>query len=409
MHSGAILRSSREPFKSVVYDQIEYKATFEKQFVWGNEVLIECLAKALHLQINVVAPVVNKDMAERRYHETTQNNLESDQEVFVLYSEDAGHFETLIPKNLNPTVGDPLQLGSEDSVIDSVIEDSSCKQKSTRNIFSNLDSNSIRKRVQGGKQQSIDSMFKAYIKQTLDKVKDNKVPGEKLEGNLEEQTVDEEKGNKPPGGNNNKRDIDSYFPYYSDDSIDAGDCEKKPNMGGNKRKLHEKLNPEKKRRKLNTANPKERRYSKVWFSSKASDIDSNGHKVNSYLRRVPNDPYKVSCCVCDWSFSVKYKGKSAITDHAKGKRHQENMKVLTDNKQIGTYVEKDIDKLVDDAEIGIARFAASHGISLVVIPHLVKLVKEIFPDSNIAENMGGLSKSRVRYGMIAGLGKTELN
>ena len=89
-------------------------------------------------------------------------------------------------------------------------------------------------------------MFKAYIKQTLDEVKDNKVPGEKLEGNLEEQTVDEEKGNKPPGEkiegygdfeekNNNKCDIDSYFPYNSDNSIDAGDSEKKPNMGGNKK------------------------------------------------------------------------------------------------------------------------------------------------------------------------------
>ena len=55
MHSGAILRSSREPFKSVAYDQKEYKATIEKNFVWGNELLIECLAKALHLQINAVS------------------------------------------------------------------------------------------------------------------------------------------------------------------------------------------------------------------------------------------------------------------------------------------------------------------------------------------------------------------
>ena len=33
LHSGAILRSSREPFKSVAYDQKEYKATIEKKFV----------------------------------------------------------------------------------------------------------------------------------------------------------------------------------------------------------------------------------------------------------------------------------------------------------------------------------------------------------------------------------------
>ena len=167
------------------------------------------------------------------------------------------------------------QVNLDQKKKESVLEDSSCKQKSSRNIFPNLDSISIRKKVQGGKQQSIDSMFKAYMKQTLDEVKDNKLPAEeKLKGDLEEQTVDEEKVKKPPGDNiegygefeeNNNNESDSYFPYYSDsdDRIDAGDCEKTSNMGVNKRKLHEKLNPEKKRRKFNTASPKERRYSKV--------------------------------------------------------------------------------------------------------------------------------------------------
>ena len=56
-------------------------------------------------------------MAERKYHVTTQNNLESDQEVFVLYSEDAGNFETLIPKNCDPTVGDPLHSSSGDIAV----------------------------------------------------------------------------------------------------------------------------------------------------------------------------------------------------------------------------------------------------------------------------------------------------
>jgi hypothetical protein len=35
----------------------------------------------------------------------------------------------------------------------------------------------------------------------------------------------------------------------------------------------------------------------------------------TFTSDVPNDPYNVSCCVCDWSFSVKYKAKSAISDH----------------------------------------------------------------------------------------------
>ena len=43
------------------------------------------------------------------------------------------------------------------------------------------------------------------------------------------------------------------------------------------------------------------------------------------------------------------------------------MKVLRENKPIGAYVEKNIDQSVDDAEVGIARFAAIQGIYLVVI------------------------------------------
>jgi hypothetical protein len=276
------------------------------------------------------------------------------------------------------------------------------KQDSSRNIFSNLNSTSIRKRVQGSKKQpSIDSMFKAYIKKTVGEEICNNQPGKNIDGCDDA----EEKNNKcdtdsfsPHYGDNsndaeekkdNKCDTDSYFPLYSDDydSNDAGSFQKKQNEnGGKKRNLEEKLNPEKKLGKLEKATPKERRFSKVcdtWFCDKTSEVDSNGHKVNSYLRRVPNDPYKVSCCVCDWSFSVKYKGKSAILDHAKGNRHKESMKVLRGNHQIGTYVEKNVDQSVDDAEIGIARFAASHGISMVVIPHLVKLLKEIFPDRHL--------------------------
>ena len=43
------------------------------------------------------------------------------------------------------------------------------------------------------------------------------------------------------------------------------------------------------------------------------------------------------------------------------------MKVLRENHKIGNCVEKIIDQSVDDAEVGIARFAAIHGISIVVI------------------------------------------
>ena len=85
------------------------------------------LAKALKLKIYVVAPVLNTAKAATKFYVTAQNYLESDQEVFILYREDAGHFETLrVFSLLSPTkaravvryrchhsIGNPLQLGSD--------------------------------------------------------------------------------------------------------------------------------------------------------------------------------------------------------------------------------------------------------------------------------------------------------
>ena len=64
---------------------------------------------------------------------------------------------------------------------------------------------------------------------------------------------------------------------------------------------------------------------------------------------------------------------------------------------------------VIDAEIAIARFAAAHNLSLkTTVPHLVKVMKNSFPDSPICQEMKSLSASRLAYGLKEGLGKTEL-
>ena len=181
-----------------------------------------------------------------------------------------------------------------------------------------------------------------------------------------------------------------------------------------KRKAEIEPNEEKKKKKVSeeigVKKVMEKRLTKVsdeWFYQ-TNKLDSNGHKMSSYLRRVPHDDYKVECSVCHCRVLVKFKGKCAINDHIKGVKHQTNMKNLNIN-TIGTYMEKNTSNSVEDAEVGIVRFVAVHGISFAVVPHLVKLLKEIFKDSKTCQAMGGLSRSRVRYGLIGGLGKTELD
>ena len=74
----------------------------------------------------------------------------------------------------------------------------------------------------------------------------------------------------------------------SEDNNDDGDFEKKQNdIGGKKNFMRQQV--------LRKGD-----IQRFLTLEKNSEIDSNGHTVNSYLRRVPNDLYQMSCCVCDW-------------------------------------------------------------------------------------------------------------
>ena len=146
-----------------------------------------------------------------------------------------------------------------------------------------------------------------------------------------------------------------------------------------------------------------------WFQPNDETKDVNGDIVNSYLRRVPRNKKLVACHLCGQSVSVEYKGFSAIQDHAKTKKHLQRREEERVNNNIGKYVEKRRDDSVIDAEIKLTKFAAVHNISCrTTVPHLMKLLKSIFPDSPICKEMSDLSAGRLYYGM-KGIGDTEIN
>ena len=119
-----------------------------------------------------------------------------------------------------------------------------------------------------------------------------------------------------------------------------------------------------------------------WFQAHEAIKDVNGDKVNTYLRRVPLNKYLVSCNLCSHSISVEYKGFSAIQDHARGKKHLKRRVEEEKGGNLGRYLEKSYTDKVSDAEIASVRFAGVHNISFkTTMPHLVKTLKTIFPDS----------------------------
>ena len=146
-----------------------------------------------------------------------------------------------------------------------------------------------------------------------------------------------------------------------------------------------------------------------WFQS-SKEVDQNGDPINTYLRTVPGKSNLLFCSVCASSFSVQFKGKSAINRHAESKKHTELMNEMKNRKEkMGIYLTKGKKENTVDAEIALARFAAAHNISLKVIPHLVKTLKKCFQDSPTCQMMGSLSASRMSYGLRRGLGKTEID
>ena len=147
-----------------------------------------------------------------------------------------------------------------------------------------------------------------------------------------------------------------------------------------------------------------------WFQPNDNFKDLNGDVFNSYLRRVPGNKFLVSCNLCSLSVSVEYKGFSAVQDHASSNKHQKRRKENMENDNIGKYVEKNREDSVIDAEIKLTKFAGIHNVSLkTTLPHLVKLLKAIFPDSPICQEISSLSSSRLYYGMKEGVGKTEID
>ena len=145
-----------------------------------------------------------------------------------------------------------------------------------------------------------------------------------------------------------------------------------------------------------------------WFQPNGFK-DNNGVVVNSYLRRVDGSRNLVNCLLCKMSFSVQFKGVSAINHHAKSKKHVSRSEETRSNKDIGVYVEKNREDNVVDAEIKLTKWAGIHNISLkTTLPHLVKLLKTVFPDSPICQEMSDLNRSRLYYGMKYGIGKTEI-
>ena len=92
-----------------------------------------------------------------------------------------------------------------------------------------------------------------------------------------------------------------------------------------------------------------------------------------WLQEVFNDPLRAKCRVCN---VVMVAELTVIKNHAKGKKHCSYLKT-----------QSTLQSQIARAEIKLAGFLSEHNIPFNVTEHLTDLLKDIFPDSKIAQSM----------------------
>jgi len=113
----------------------------------------------------------------------------------------------------------------------------------------------------------------------------------------------------------------------------------------------------------------------------------------SWLAAVVDDPFRAKCKACDSKFTA---GLSDIKRHSESAAHKKRMLTFRKQQYLSSWVrpsststsEKDeLDTKVKFTEIKLASYFCEHNIPMKSIDHLSELLKEIFPDSEIANNV----------------------
>lgn len=128
-----------------------------------------------------------------------------------------------------------------------------------------------------------------------------------------------------------------------------------------------------------------------------------------WLAEVHGDKYKCKCNACGKNMSC---GKSELKKHANSKAHKKNGLAQKKIKSLETFFFKQTNHsdLIANFEIRLSMFFAEHNVAIHVVDHLVPLLKDIVPDSQIVQSckLGRTKCSKIIQNVLADEEKAKL-
>ena len=105
-----------------------------------------------------------------------------------------------------------------------------------------------------------------------------------------------------------------------------------------------------------------------------------------WVKKSSKSVHHAFCSSCTIDFSIAHSGKYDIKQHAVGQNHKKSLGSTQFNKKVTSFFGqlKDSTDAVTRAEVIFTNFLTEHNIPFLVADHFTMVVKEMFPDSNIA-------------------------
>lgn len=126
-----------------------------------------------------------------------------------------------------------------------------------------------------------------------------------------------------------------------------------------------------------------------------------------WLERVENYVFKYKCKACN---KILKCGKSDLLKHAATSNHKEKVGAAKISKPLSSFFEKPISKDTENFEVRMSMFFAEHNVAIYLIDHLILLLLEIVPDSEIIKNcqLGRTKCTRIIENILAKVEKEKL-